>query len=121
MTTSNNNRSAALTAADILKASGVPLRPTDPSPDGVIPATPVRIAVRRQDTVCWCAMCGFNAIVRPEHRSMFTDGRGHQIDCQDCESTGMLSFLDFGDELPDFIDPDEPMEEYVPAQPSERK
>jgi hypothetical protein len=58
-------------------------------------------------------MCGFNALVRPEHRPY----EMAQIKCPDCFAVGMHSFLAFGDELDDSIIEDDPMEYFEPTAP----
>lgn len=57
---------------------------------------------------CWCFMCGYNAIVRSEHRANIEA----QAECPCCKKEKMFSLLNFGDEIDTSINPDEPMPTY---------
>ena len=57
---------------------------------------------------CWCGMCGYTATVRTEDVARVSD----DCRCPDCEEMGMLSLLECGPELPDYIAPDDPMPEW---------
>ncbi len=59
---------------------------------------------------CWCDMCGFNRQVPrvPESEKLAS------VECPDCNKAGDFCFLQFGEELPDHVIPDEPMEVWKP-------
>lgn len=58
---------------------------------------------------CWCDMCGYNAIVDNPKDAAKIEG---QAQCMDCADENMFSFLEIGDELPEHIAEDDPMQTY---------